>query len=104
MIRCAAASLVWFAMTISAPAGTGSLAAALGSLIASEQTCGLSYDQEAIQAFIEENVPADDVDFPGMLRSMTDSVVRDIRGMSQSAKTAHCAQVQRIAKSYGFIE
>lgn len=79
------------------------LASALGTVIGSEAACGLSYDQAAIEAFIEKKVPADDMAFPSALDLMVGGTTAKIEDMSQSAKTAHCAQVRRIARSYGFV-
>jgi hypothetical protein len=70
--------------------------------LGSEEFCGLDYDQAAIQAFITKRVPADDMDFPPMLESMTTGTEVGNQTKSNSAKTAHCAQIARIAKSYGF--
>lgn len=81
---------------------TMEIATHLGSVLASENACGLAYDQAAIAAFIEKKVPADDLGFPSMLTTMTSGAQYEIEGMSPSQKTAHCAQIKRIAKSYGF--
>jgi hypothetical protein len=72
------------------------LALALGTILGSEEFCGLDYDQAAIQAFVRKRVSPDDMGFPSSLESMTAET------MSDSAKTAHCTQIARIAKSYGF--
>jgi hypothetical protein len=78
------------------------LALALGTVLGSEEFCGLDYDQAAIQAFITKRVSPDDMDFPSSLESMTAGVRIENQTMSDSAKTAHCTQIARIAKSYGF--
>src|ERR1700730_3225659 len=78
------------------------LARALGTVLGSEEFCGLHYDQAAIQSFITKRVSADDMDFPPLLESMTTGTEVGNRSKSNSAKTAHCAQIARIAKSYGF--
>lgn len=83
---------------------TMEIATNLGSVLASEQKCGLSYSQPAIEAYIEKNVPADDMDFPSTLSMMTQGSEFQMRDMSQSALTAHCSQIKRVAKSYGFTE
>ncbi|QEE22649.1 signal recognition particle [Youhaiella tibetensis] len=80
------------------------IATALGTVLASEKLCGLSYDQAAISAFIESNVPADDMDFPATLQMMIQGQGYNLKGMSESAKTAHCTQIARTAKSYKFIQ
>lgn len=80
------------------------LANQLGAVLAAEELCGLSYDPAAIAAFIEKNVAADDMGFPGMLRLMTDGARAQGAGLSASGTTAHCTQMRRIAKSYGFTK
>jgi hypothetical protein len=40
------------------------IAADLGSVIESEQACGLTYDRDAIERFITEHVKASDMSFP----------------------------------------
>lgn len=81
-----------------------SLANELGSIIASEEICGLAYDQPAISAFIESKVSASDMAFPSTLTVMIQGNAVQLEGMTPSAKTAHCTQVRRVAKSYGFIK
>ena len=80
------------------------LANELGSIIASEKACGLTYDQAAISSFIESKVSASDMSFPSALNMMVKGNAVQIEDMSPSAKTAHCTQVRRVAKSYGFVK
>lgn len=80
------------------------LAHELGSVLASEEPCALSYDQAAIAAFIEKRVRADDMAFSGQLGVQTSGVGYQIKGMSVSAKTAHCTQIRRVARNYGFVK
>lgn len=80
------------------------LALQLGSVLASEEPCGMTFDQAAIAAFIESKVKATDLDFPSTLNMMTQGQEVQIRDMSKSALTAHCTQVRRLAKSYKFIQ
>jgi hypothetical protein len=79
------------------------LSSALADVLASEKPCGLTYKQEAISRFIDSKVPANDMDFPGHLNMQTAGRGFMIKEMSESAKTAHCRQIERVAKSYGFI-
>jgi hypothetical protein len=79
------------------------LAMHLGDVLASEQPCGLSYDQAAISAFIANKVKADDMGFTSNLNIYTFGATSQIRDMSTSQKTAHCAQIKRVAKQYKFI-
>lgn len=99
----AAALLMW-----TAPAGAGTadimdIAVQLGSVLAAEEPCGLSYDQAAIERFIEQKVPASDMSFPSTLSMTTQGSAYQMKGMSRSALTAQCAQVKRIARAYGFL-
>lgn len=80
------------------------LANDLGSVLAAEEACGLSYDQAAISSFIEKNVPAEDMSFPSLLQTMVAGHEYSWPDMSRSAQTASCAQIGRIAKSYGFTK
>lgn len=80
------------------------LANELGSVLASEELCGLAYDQAAIAGFIEKRVRADDLAFASSLKMMTSGNEFQLRGMSPSSKTAHCTQIRRVAKSYGFTK
>lgn len=85
-------------------ADSNNIARILGNVIASEEYCGLTYEQEAIQRYIHKNVRADDMGFPGSLNMMISGSSYSIKQLSKSAKTAHCAQISRIAKSYQFIK
>ena len=80
------------------------LAQELGNLIASEKFCNLEYDQDAIRAFIKEHVREDDMSFAGTLQLMTAGAQFQLNQMSASAKTAHCAQTARVARSYKFVK
>lgn len=80
-----------------------SLANELGTVLASEEACGLTFDQDAIAAFIEAKVPADDMSFVSTLNMMTEGQKYQMEGMSASSRTAHCTQIKRVAASYGFI-
>jgi hypothetical protein len=80
------------------------LAYNLGDLLGSEEACGLHFDQAAIERFVEEKAPADDM---GFMSHMTDAaaVKRDeISGYTQSERTAYCAQARQVAKSYRFTD
>jgi hypothetical protein len=79
------------------------LAENLGPLLASEQFCGLSYDQGAISKYVSENVDAADLEFTQKLGLYTRLAAPNLAEMSASQKTAHCTQLMRVAKSFGFI-
>ena len=80
------------------------LALQLGDLLASEELCKLAYNQSAIEKFIDEKVSADDLTFPSQLSLFTDGKRYEQKSMSESQKTAHCRQTQRLAVSFGFVE
>lgn len=80
------------------------IADSLGTVIASEEICGLTYDQAAIAGWIEANAPADDLQFPSFLNTSVQGKGFMLKSMSGSAKTAHCAAVSKTAKSYGFLK
>jgi len=95
------------ALTISASAQdmkSIQTATELGSVLASEELCKLSFDQAAIAAYIEANVAADDMSFPSTLTMMISGSEYQLSSLSGSALTAHCTQIARIAKSYNFVQ
>jgi hypothetical protein len=80
------------------------VALSLGNVLASEELCGLHYDQDVIKKYIDSHVRADDMDFIPTLRLMTEGSRYQNQQMSPSTKTAHCEQTTRVARSYGFIQ
>ena len=81
----------------------GQVAYELGSVLAAEEFCGFKYDHEKIAAFIEKNVPANDMGFAPYLQVMTRGKQSKQKGMTGAAKAAHCAQIKRVAKANDFI-
>ncbi len=79
------------------------LASDLGSVLGGEAGCGLKYDQAAIKAFIDAKVRPDDMQFPSLLRTMSQGAAMQMKSMSESEKTAYCTQVKRVAKTNKFI-
>lgn len=76
----------------------------LASVIGSEKYCNFKYHQPAIEKYIESHVEADDMSFPEQLSGAITLVKFGHKSRSKSAKTAHCAQIKRLAKSYHFID
>ncbi|NKX16146.1 hypothetical protein [Brucella pseudogrignonensis] len=76
----------------------------LGTVLAAEEACGLSYDQDAIQKYVTEIVPSDVTSFPGTLGLWTRTRKDQMQTMTGSEKTAQCASIKSIAKTYGFIK
>lgn len=87
-----------------APKNSMQVALELGSVLAAEDFCGLHYNQDAIAAFIEKAVPADEMGFPSTLQLMISGSKVEQGQMADSAKAAHCTQIKRIAKAYHFID
>lgn len=76
----------------------------LGNLLASEDMCGLSYDHDAIDAYVDANVDHTDMGFAGNLTSfiaMADMMLGD---HSETARRAHCRAIEGTARHHGFID
>jgi hypothetical protein len=101
---CLATMLALAGITIAHSDDSSTIALNLGSVIGSEQACGLTYNRDAIERFITEHVKASDMSFPSTLNMVTMGTKGQIESMSESSLTAHCTQIRRIAKEYGFIK
>jgi hypothetical protein len=75
----------------------------LGNLLGSETACALSFDKNAVRAFIEKNVPADDLDFTGDLHADTSLAEFRTKKMGSSQLAAHCFQIKRNAEALGLL-
>lgn len=75
----------------------------LATILASEEMCGLSYDQAAIAKYVADTVPPEAMGFAGQLNMMTTGAKFSLEGMNESSKTAHCAAVLQTAASFGFL-
>jgi len=75
----------------------------LGNVLGSEKGCDLKFNQKAIEDYIDKNVQANDMGFTSMLNMMTKVMASDLRRMGDSQKTAHCAQIRRVARANKFI-
>lgn len=80
------------------------IAQKLGSLLASELFCDLAFNQEAISNFIENNVSAEDMAFVNHLDGAITLTKFTLDTKSVSEKTAHCAQIRRLAIAYKFVQ
>lgn len=76
----------------------------LGSVLAAESFCGLTYDQDAISDWIDANTDPGDMGFASSLSLMTDGAGYELQGMTDSSRTAHCRSIERTARHYGFID
>jgi len=96
--------LIFATVALAAPKRNSTqVALELGTVLAAEDFCGLSYDQEMIASYIEKNVAADDMGFPSTLQLLTAGKQSEHKNMSATAKAAHCTQIRRAAKANGFI-
>lgn len=80
------------------------LASNLGTVVGSEEFCGMILDQDAIAKWVAANVPPNRMDFPGQFQLMAMGQTGFNNAMTVSAKTAHCAAVVQSAKFFGFIK
>lgn len=76
----------------------------LGAVIGSEKFCELTLDQPAIAAYIEQNIPAEELDFPEKLNMAVLGAQLYFDGMSASTKLAYCTGMRRTAKAYGLAK
>lgn len=95
--------LAVFAVSPASSQSSGQLAEHLGALLGAEGPCSLSYDQAAIEQFIDERVSASDMEFNQLLRGQVMMTELGIARLSESALTAYCAQTRRVARSFNFI-
>jgi len=96
------AGLVLSASALSAQASD--FTEGLAWVVAADRTCGLTYKPEALQAMIEANVAADDLDFA---RDLNHHVYLDnlaLDRMTDATKAALCVQVERAARAHGLID
>jgi len=75
----------------------------LGALLAGEDACHLTYDGDAIRAYIAKHVRPDDMEFGTMLDTMVGGQRIEIRNMGRSELIAFCTQTERAAKANGFM-
>jgi hypothetical protein len=80
------------------------LAYQLGDVVGSEDACGLSFDAAAVAAFVETTVAADDMAFAGRMDGAARIMRHKIEGFGAAQRAAHCAQIRRVAKTYGFVK
>ncbi len=80
------------------------IAIELGSVLASEEPCGLTYDQKEIENFIVNHIDERDMGFSSMLETMTMGSKFQFESLSASQRTARCIQIKRVAKKYGFTK
>ncbi len=79
------------------------VAVSLGEVLGSEGFCGLTYDQGAVKSFVDKNAGKDDAEFAGKLRMVTGWTRYRDKTMSAADKADECTEIERMARSYGFI-
>lgn len=79
------------------------MATELGSILGAERVCRLSFDQAAIERWIDQNVDASDMGFPSTLSLMIQGGEFQAQSMQGNALAAHCRSVERTARHFGFI-
>ena len=75
----------------------------LGNLLGSEPACALTFDKNAVRAFIEKNVPADDLDFTRTLNTHVSLAEYRAKEMRSTQLAAHCFQIKRSAEALGLL-
>lgn len=85
-------------------ADSDQLALNLATLIAAENFCDLTFDQDAIGAWIDKHVAADDMVFARRFRLFVSGKQSEQKSIGAAEKAAYCRQVERSAKANGFIK
>ncbi len=98
------AALALTQMTTAAQAISRKSAVVLGRVLASEEPCGLTYNQEAIGNWIDKNTDPSNRDFPRFLSIGAASIRLQFKTMNTGSKTVHCRSVEGTARYLGFIK
>jgi len=78
--------------------------ATIGSLIAAERFCGLRYDADILNVWIDDRVHRSNRDFFNQLDATITRSERRQHVMTGPARQAHCRSVFAAASHYGFLE
>ncbi len=76
----------------------------LANILASDELCSIQFNQDAINAYIEENVAPDDLAFASTLRRRATSIYALISMQPEAEQDAHCFQVRRSAEALGLLQ
>jgi hypothetical protein len=79
------------------------LAEQLGTILAAEEPCHLTYDMSAIKKYVAATVRENDMSFGSLLEMMVQGEAIAIRDMTPATLAALCAQTERVARFNGFI-
>ncbi len=85
-------------------ADTRNIAEKLGMVIAAEQFCGLQYNSDVLNVWIDDRVHYSDKAFFNLLDAAISSKEQQQVAMSQSARMNHCNAVFNVVSYYGFLE
>lgn len=79
------------------------LAGQMATLIRMQEPCGLSYDMEAVRAWLRDNVPDDTAGFPTMLQQQIN--LQEITSpVPEGAQLQiQCLGVEETARNLGFV-
>ncbi len=77
----------------------------LATVLGSETVCGFEYDEDTIKTFItQQHIDENDATFVSDLSLISQGQKSDIEKMSKGMLAAHCVQIRRVAKQYGFTK
>ncbi len=76
----------------------------IGTVLAGAAVCGFAYDDDAVTAWIDTIVPADNLEFPSMLSTMVMGTEFNLENLSDTARAAQCHAIGRTAAAHGLME
>jgi hypothetical protein len=76
----------------------------LADMIASEKACGMSFDQEAVKAWAEKAIAAEEPSMSVAMGFYLDGMRGRVERMQGSEKTVHCQRIERLARQRQFIK
>lgn len=75
----------------------------LATILAGEQACGLTYQPDALAAFVDETVGAENTGFLSTLSLSLDGEKFRMEEMTGSERIVYCRQIERNAQAFGFL-
>jgi hypothetical protein len=91
---------------LASPAQANSQQAAetLGSIIAAEHFCGLRYDEDVLNNWVDDRVHYSDSGFYTVLHQVVDYHEQQQNQMPSATRSSHCRTILEMANYYGFLE
>ncbi|MFZ0494986.1 MAG: hypothetical protein WBG11_14605 [Methylocella sp.] len=83
-----------------AAAGDQDILKDLGTVLGSGDFCGLTLDDDAIEAYLPSPGPQHNMEFTSLAHAMWAAVAVNL-SLPKSAKAARCAYLAKLADSYG---